>query len=211
MICNISNSRKTRNFAGDNIAGFTLIELMIAIAIGSIVMAAIYSVYASLTKSYTAQNVAADVQQNVRAGIDYMTEDIMMAGLDPNETAGARIEVASSANLRFTLDRNLNGTIDNADSERITYVYDAVNRRLNQCLYEGTGSADWEIFFDNVTSLTFTYLDASGANLGDPVPASNLADIRMVVVALTIQAPAGRQGMVDRTYTTQVRCRNTGL
>lgn len=211
MIFKMSHSNNTRNFVGANIAGFTLIELLIAVAIGSVVMIAIYSVYTGLIRSYTTQNVAADVQQNVRAGIDYMAEDLMMAGLDPNKTAGAGFEMASSTNLRFTLDRNMDGNINNTDSERITFAYDTVNRRLDQCLYETTGSDDWELFFDNVTNLTFNYLDASGTDLGDPVPATNLADIRMVVITFTIQAPAGRGGTVDRTYTTQMRCRNIGL
>jgi hypothetical protein len=140
-----------------------------------------------------------------------MAEDLMMAGLDPDETAGAGFDVANSTSLRFTLDRNLNGTIDNTDSERITYTYDAANRRLDQCLYEGTGSDDWELVFDNVENMTFNYMDSDGNDLGDPVPAANLEDIRMVLITLTIQAPAGREGTVDRTYTTQISCRNTGL
>ncbi len=211
MIFKMIHSNKTRNHTEANEAGFTLIELMVAVAIGSVVMLAIYSVYAGLMRSYTTQNVAADVQQNVRAGIDYMSEDIMMAGLDPNKSSGASFEAASSTNLRFTLDRNLNGTIDNTDSERITFTYDAANQRLDQCLYEFTGSDDWETFFDNVTNFAFNYLDASGTDLGDPVPAANLADIRMVVVTLTIEAPAGRDGTVGSNYTTQMRCRKIGI
>ena len=211
MIFTMSNLNKRRTFSETSVAGFTLIEVMIAVTIGLLMLAAVYSVYAGLIRSYTTQNVAADIQQNVRAGIDFIAEDIMMAGLDPNNTAGSGFEVASSANLRFTSDRNLNGTIDNTDSERITYAYDGVNRMLNQCLYEGSGSDDWELFFDNVANLTFSYRDASGTDLGDPVPAGDLADIRMVVISLTIQAPAGREGTINRTYTTQIRCRNIGL
>ena len=107
-------------------------------------MTAIYSVYASLTRSYTTQNVAADIQQTIRVGIDYVTQDIMMAGLDTAGSAGAGIEVASSSNIRFSLDRNMNGTIDEIDEERITYSYNFANNRIDQCLYEGTASADWE-------------------------------------------------------------------
>ena len=61
--------------------GFTLIELLVTLAVASIVMAAIFSVYSTLTRSYTTQNAFADVQQAVRASIDIMAEDIMMAGL----------------------------------------------------------------------------------------------------------------------------------
>jgi hypothetical protein len=114
--------------------------------------------------------------------------------------------------LRFTLDRNLNGAIDNTDSERITFAYDAANRRLNQCLYEGTGSDDWELFFDDVQNMAFNYvLDDGSAPTADPVPGDELDRIRMVIVTLTIEAPAGLGGTVDRTYTTRIRCRNIGL
>ena len=37
--------------------GFSLVELMVAMTIASIVMAAIYSVYAGLTRSYTTQTL----------------------------------------------------------------------------------------------------------------------------------------------------------
>ena len=63
------------------VRGFTLIELLVTLAVASIVMAAIYSVYAALTRSYTTENAYADSQQALRATIDLMAEDIMMAGL----------------------------------------------------------------------------------------------------------------------------------
>jgi prepilin-type N-terminal cleavage/methylation domain-containing protein len=205
MMLQMSHSNKTPIFVRSSSAGFTLIELMIALAVAAIVSAAIFSLYAGLMRSYTTQNVAADVQQNVRAGIGLMAEDIMMAGLNPEKGIGFGIVEASSAKLRFTLDRNLNGSVDVTDSEQITFAYDAGAGRLNHILYEGTGSQDQEVFFDNVQNLTFTYLDESGA------VTATLADIRMVVIDFTIQAPAGREGMVDRTYTTRIKCRNIGL
>ncbi|MGD8990556.1 MAG: prepilin-type N-terminal cleavage/methylation domain-containing protein [Desulfobacterales bacterium] len=201
----MSHSDKTRNFARPDTAGFSLIELMIALAIASIVSAAIYSVYTGLMRSYTTQNVAADIQQNVRAGIDYMAEDIMMAGLNPSKAIGFGFVEASATKLRFTLDRNLNGSVDETDSEQITFEYDSGTGNLNHILFEGTGSENQVVFFDNVQNLTFTYLDESGA------VTATLADIRMVDIDFTIQAPAGRQGMVNRTYTTRVKCRNIGL
>jgi type IV pilus assembly protein PilW len=190
--------------------GFTLIELLVTLAISSIVLAAIGSVYTGLTRSYTTQNVAADVQQTMRAGIDFVAEDIMMAGLDPKGSANARFEAASSVSMRFTSDRNMNGSIDDSDFERITYLYEPGNSRLRQCLYEGTVN-DWETFIDNVTGLIFLYLDEDGNDLGDPVAVADLNDIRTVVISMTVQEPAGRGEPVNRTYTTRVRCRNLGI
>ena len=63
--------------------GFTLVELVLALAMMMIVMTAIISLLVSLTRAYTAQNVTAGVQQVTRAGINIMTRDIRMAGLNP--------------------------------------------------------------------------------------------------------------------------------
>lgn len=205
------NLRKAQYCRSIRANGFSLVELMIALAIASVVAAAIFSVHASLARSYTKQNVAADIQQVVRAGIDYISEDIMMAGLDSEGSAGAGIEVATATNIRFTLDRNMNGQIDTTDSERITYAFNAVTNRLDQCLYEGTGSDDWENLMDNVINSSFAYRDADGNDLGDPVPAAQLADIRTVLISITVQEPAGRGVVVNRTYTNRIRCRNLGL
>lgn len=192
-------------------SGFTLVELLVALAVGAIVLTAIYSVYGGLTKSYTTQNVAADMQQVVRAGIDFMVEDIIRAGLNPNGATGIGISEATSTSIRFTADRNMNGTLDSANSEEITYFYLAAGNRIDQCLDETIGTADCQPFIDNVIDLTFTYLDGAGNDLGNPVAVDDLADIRTIVISMTVQEPAGRQGLVARTYSTRFRCRNLGI
>ena len=205
------NLRKAQDAGSLRTGGFSLVELMIALAVASIVLAAIFSIHTGLARSYTTQNVAADIQQVVRAGIDYISEDIMMAGLDSAGSAGTGIEVATSTNIRFTLDRNMNGNTDNTDSERITYAFNGVTNELDQILYEGTLSADTDNLIDNVINATFIYLDADDNDLGDPVSAANLANIRTVLISITVQEPAGRGGMVNRTYSNRVRCRNLGI
>lgn len=187
--------------------GFTLVELLVAMAVGAIVLTAIYSVYGGLTRSYTAQNVTADMQQVVRAGIDFMVEDIIRAGLNPQEAAGIGIATATSTTIRFTADRDMNGSIDAGNSEDITYFYDTAINRLDQFL----DGANRQPFIDNVSSMTFIYLDADGNDLGDPVAAADLDDIRTILISLTVQEPAGRQGLIARTYSTRFRCRNLGI
>jgi prepilin-type N-terminal cleavage/methylation domain-containing protein len=203
--------------------GFTLIELLVAMAIASIVMAAIYSFHAGMTRSYTTQNAAADAQQAVRATIDFIAEDIMMAGFDPAETAFSNtvlpIEHAESSKLRVQSDRNVNGGIDEySDLEIITYSYDKVAKKLYQLQYETAvdydEAKDKELFMDNVTEFSFTYLDADGNDLGDPVPADDRDAIRTVEISMKVEEPAGREAreeMKAREYHTRVKCRNLGL
>ena len=80
-----------------------------------------------------------------------------MAGLDRFDTAGSSIEDATATNLRFTADRNMDGVL-NDNLERITYSYDAANKRLRQCLWEGTLD-DWQTVAENVTNFQYSYMD----------------------------------------------------
>ncbi|MBW1851152.1 MAG: prepilin-type N-terminal cleavage/methylation domain-containing protein [Deltaproteobacteria bacterium] len=84
--------------------GFSLVELMIAMAISGIVMTAIYTAYSSQQKSYIAQDQITVMQQGLRGGIYYLQREIRMAGHDPTQGAGATIVTANANSIRFTMD-----------------------------------------------------------------------------------------------------------
>jgi len=188
----------------ENKSGFTLIELCLVIAIMSIVLGAIYSVFAATNRSTTNNEVVAEVMQNLRSSIDFMEQDIRMAGLDRFGSAKAGIEAATADNLRFTADRNMDGVL-NDNIERITYFYDAANNRLRQCLWEGTLN-DWQTVAENVTNFQFSYLDADDNLLAFPI--ADLSEIRVVVVTISIEQPAGHSEPVIRTINKRILCRN---
>lgn len=188
---------------GANHSGLTLIELMVALAVSSLVLASVIGVYAAVSKSYTTHNVAADVQQVVRAAVDYMAEDIMMAGINPNEIANVGFQEANSARIRFTADRDMDGDTGDAFED---IAYEIGGNQLQQTDHLGT-----QILLTNLDDgrSAFAYLDEDGNDLGDPV--ADLADIRSVVITLTVSESAGRSRTVTRTYATRIRCRNIGL
>ena len=195
--------------------GFTMVDILVGLAMASVVMVAIISLFTAVGRSYTIQNVAADVQQVTRAGVEHMAQNIRMAGLDPFGGAGAEIKEFKADKIHFSLDRCdipigttgcgfPDGDVDDK-FEAVTYEWDSVEKKLNQILYEGTASEKTETLIGNVSSLQFTYLD------DDNVAAATAADIRTVTITLTVTDPAGRGGTVSRTYSTRVRCRNLGL
>ena len=188
----------------ENKKGFTLIELTVVIAIMSIVLGAIYSVFAATNRSTTNNEVIAEVMQNLRTSIDFMEQDIRMAGLDRFGSANAGIEAATATNLRFTADRNMDDVL-NDNIERITYFYDAANNRLRQCLWEGTLD-DWQTVAENVTNFQFSYMDADDNLLAFPI--ADLSEIRTVVVSMSIEQPAGRSEPINRTINKRILCRN---
>jgi prepilin-type N-terminal cleavage/methylation domain-containing protein len=60
--------------------GVTLIELLIAMIISAILIAAIYHTFIRQQKTYTVQEQVVDMQQNVRVAINRMMREIRMAG-----------------------------------------------------------------------------------------------------------------------------------
>lgn len=60
--------------------GLTLVELLIAMAISGIVVAAIYTAFVTQQKSYTIQDQVAETQQNARVALDLITREVRMAG-----------------------------------------------------------------------------------------------------------------------------------
>lgn len=89
-------------------AGFTLIELMLALALGLLVSAAAILMLWTGQKSYSMQQGLANLQDNANFGLNYITTDIRLANLNTQhsvinaETAYGGVVLTSSANA--TLD-----------------------------------------------------------------------------------------------------------
>jgi type II secretory pathway component PulJ len=179
-----------------------MVDILVGLAMASVLFAAMVSLFTTMGRSFTIQNVAADVQEVTRAGVELMTMDIRMAGVNPGQISGVGIVAATPTNIQFTSDLNLNGTIDDT-YEQISYYLDG--NRLMQQLFAGGPMP----LVENVTNLSFDYRD----EIDDPIIdlVADLAKIRTVIISMTVQEPAGRAGPLKRTYTARVRCRNLGL
>ena len=215
FFCKYKKSNRFRSPISGRQAGFTMVDILVGLAMASVVIVAIISLFTAVGRSYTIQNVAADVQQVARAGVEHMAQNIRMAGLDPFGGAGAEIKEFEADKIHFSLDRcdvaigltgcgSPDGDVDDK-FESVTYQWDAAEGELEQVFYVGTGSVKTETLIENVSNLQFTYLD------NDDGPPATAADIRTVIITLTVTDPAGRGGTVSRTYSTRVRCRNLGL
>jgi len=178
-------------------AGFTLVEMLVSILIISIISSASYSIFISLNRSYTTQNVASAVQQRMRAATDYMIRDIRIAGLDPLRIGGFGMVSATPTALRFTADKNMDGDTNDA-AEDVTYSVAGGNLQL-------TDDQGTEIMSQNVANSSFIYFDEDG------VVTTNISDIRSVEINMTVRESSGGGKWVSRTFTTRVRCRNIGL
>ena len=167
--------------------GITLIELLVALALSGILMAAFYRVFIGGQRVYTVQEQVVDMQQNARAAMDRMTREIRMSGYRKDI-------LASQGNISgFTQvitpgdDVNNLGTHD----DRITIVIadKAVTYRLQWSSTDPgmpvlvrDENGVTEVMADNIETLQFTYTLRNGATLDSP---SSPDDIRMVKVSFT--------------------------
>jgi prepilin-type N-terminal cleavage/methylation domain-containing protein len=61
-------------------SGFTLVELLVSMALTSVVMACVFLLVSPAREAFTVQPEAADVQQRVRVTVGALMEDLLMAG-----------------------------------------------------------------------------------------------------------------------------------
>ncbi len=87
--------------------GFSLIELLVALVLSSLIMAALYRTFINQQRTYATQEEVIDMQQNIRSGIDRMTREIRMAGY-----GGNILDAFGSVNSFTDIISPVNGTHD---------------------------------------------------------------------------------------------------
>lgn len=177
--------------------GFTIVELLIVMAMSGILMGAVYSTFYSQQKSYVLQEQISAMQQNSRAGMFYLEMEIRVAGCDPTGNANARIITADPELITFTSD--IRGAAAGSPPDGDT---DDPNENITYSLgdIDGDGIGDHldrnnEIVAEDIDALNFVYLD----ELGNVT--ATLSDIRSVQIALVAKTRRRDIGYINnRTY-----------
>lgn len=158
----------------DKQLGFSLIEVLISMAIGMVIIGALTSTFVSQRRSYDVQQQITEAVQMARAAMNMMQSEVRLAGYDPTEAGFSGIPY-SSTQLQVLSDLNSDG--DTSDSnENITYAhYDATDE-----IKRNTGGG-FQPFANNIQSFTFSYLNADGNT------ATNSTDIRQVQINITVR------------------------
>lgn len=175
--------------------GFTMVELLVAMVVGLIAMAGIYSTFLSQHRSYKIQKETSEMQQNIRAAMFYMQREIRMAGSNPFKSlplSAYGITAANSNLITFTEDVRsgippVEGppdgfvNVNNVPEEDITYTLNGTNLvRTDNNLNGGLG--DTQTVAQNIDWLDFVYLDGNGAVTAT---LANIESVEITIVART--------------------------
>lgn len=155
-----------------NKSGFSLVELLVAMAIASIVMVLIYGMYVSQVKTHTNQKLIAEMQQNVRSAMNLIERTARMAGYDSAGTANAAImrdftsfgpphddpDIKTDADhVAFTVDFDDDGTIDLSDDELIAYRLNDSNLEVWKEDPKNPGNWGWRVLAENIEAVGFAF------------------------------------------------------
>lgn len=151
--------------------GFTLIELMIAMVIAGIVAAAILMSFDSQQKTQVNQQLIVEMQQDARAALYLMQQDIRMAGYD--ETwEDSNTDSVDDNRLSDAQDNDCDGNIDGTDPDEGNDIAGIVQARSHLIQFRLDENRDGN--FCGVNDL-ITYALASGSAMGT-IDGDGLAD-----------------------------------
>jgi prepilin-type N-terminal cleavage/methylation domain-containing protein len=114
-------------------AGFTMVELLVAVAIALLVTVGLYELYVTYVRAYVAQDRALETQQAARVAIDTLTQDLIRAGYKVDANASPITYAANSA-----IEVQVFNETDNVQ-ERIRYTLNGANE-LVRAVYRFNGT-----------------------------------------------------------------------
>ena len=197
-----------------NDRGFSLIELLIAMAVGLIVLAAVSALFSIQSKHLADSEIIAELHQNTRIAIEMMVREINMAGYNQRRdnptatkiprctnaivTAGTPpcvgITNAGASAISFSTDIDGDGDIT-ADSTNPNenIVYDLYTTDGVQTLGRTSNGVKNPVVND-VESLSFLYYDESGNITAEK------GDVRKVKIIIRVRSSRQDPNYTDATY-----------
>ncbi len=168
-------------------AGYSLLELLVAVTIGGVGLGAVTTTFQSQSRSYHAQEQINEMHQNVRTAMEMIGREVRMAGylIQPGAVCSPGIPYSNQQlQIRADLGPPYDGLCDGTN-EDIVYRYNTPGDKI---LRNGAVLAE-NIGGFGIPGFTFAYLDSIGNATNDP------AEIRQIEITIT-----GRTARSDPSF-----------
>lgn len=126
--------------------GYSMMEVLISTALGTIVLAGVFDVYVSSTKNLTGQTNVVQMQADTKAAMDYMVRELRMAA-----TAYAALDTSQPNTIKF--------------SRVEEYGYSSSSSNTSTTLRDSSKSAIWTT--NKFAGGTYFVWIKSGAGVGE--------------------------------------------
>lgn len=141
-------------------AGFSLVELMIALAVLGLVMAGSLSLLTAGLQTYALGAARVEAQQSARIALERMVKELRDAGYDPRGAGIGAIVEAAPTRVVFQRDLDGDGVID-ATRERVAFL-------LRGTVLRRDAGAGAQPIIDGARRLELAYFDGEGRPTLDP-------------------------------------------
>lgn len=168
----------------NNQSGFTLMELMIVMAISGVLLAGMVMAFTGQNRSYNTQQEITALQEDIRASLGLMTSEIRMAGYDPTTTADAKIILANATEFQFSLDITDDAGTGSSDGDTKD-ANEIIRYKINTegSLGRAAGAGTLQPMAENTENLAFEYLVNVTPETWTQTPA-DLKKIRAVKISV---------------------------
>lgn len=175
--------------------GFTLIELMVAMAISGMLMAVVVMAFTGQSRSNNSVQDVTSLQQDLRSALQLMASEIRMAGYDPTGKAGAGIiDETHSGNAERRFKINTNGDVgdeDCDDPDENIYYATYVNGDGISCLGRKTGNGNFTPIAENIDQLAYEYFLDDETWTQAPVDLTKIRAVKIVILGHSARSTAG--------------------
>ena len=212
-----------------NERGLTMFEILVATALLAIVSGAISILMGTAVKSKVISASRSADTETARATLDWMSDRLRNAGFNLKPGAQAqlrckdRVVAQDTSLLPTTTSVYVSGEIRKTDTtagdEDATYGYylatdsgtgNQVVMEYNQpCSAGSTAISTYSYPLSNpkisVTNLAFQYIDANGNAVTNLTSASQIRQIQLISISLTVQGKEGTSGVQTQTFHANVK------
>lgn len=179
-------------------AGFSLVEVLVALGISAVVAWAILGLQINQSKTAAVQAEVVAMQQGLRGSMILLARELKKAGYNnPATPAGASV-VAVNANgslIYYTTDNNDDGALT-GPNEHAAFCFDGNTLRFTEGNTNAVGNHPSHAHLDVMTDVQAVELRYLLANDTWTLAPANLADIRVLEITLL-----GRTRHADPNYT----------
>lgn len=189
--------------------GFSLIELLIAMAVCLILMGLATSLFANALGVRTRESRKADALASARAALSAISREISNSGYGLTSNG---IVTNDSNNKKIHFRANLENNDYTTDSigEDVTYFFDSATQSIVR--YDPKNTPKTSVIVNKISDVTFTYYDYIGNSstyTTASTPTNNTGRVQIKVV-VKLEDVVGQPKNQTVTFTSDVTLRNSG-
>lgn len=144
-----SNESRTRSRIQARGVGFTLVEMMVAVTLLSLVLLTMIPTFSVFTKSVAGLGNYAAMSRDSRSGLELISRDLHGA---------AALTKATAAELTLTMPIDGGG-------ETVNYAYDSTNGTFTRTATDPSGAVLSAALFDDVDQFSLVYFNKLGVDV----------------------------------------------